>query len=93
MEKKYSIKPSWNINGWWAVCYLNAVETPTLFCEAPNLKTAERLAELLNEDFNLHQAGEQARQRLASFDRLLVEMETLANKMRLEDAARLMEAK
>lgn len=64
-----------------------------MFCEMPHEDHAALVANLLNDRDTLARAGEQARARLASFDRLLTELEGLANKMRFEDTAKLLEAK
>lgn len=91
--KNYFVLPSWNTTGWFTVCYLNEVGTPTMFCEMPHEDHAALVAGLLNKHDTLAQADERARARLASFDRLLTELEGMANKMRFEDTAKLLEAK
>jgi hypothetical protein len=77
MSTKYFIQPLWNRPGWFAVCYLNSVLTTTMYCEAPSGETAVHLASLLNIEEDLRQADEAAIQRLAEFDRTLLELANL----------------
>jgi hypothetical protein len=93
MEEKYFVKPSsWNVAGWFMVLYLNEAGAPTIFCETPVEDFANLIARLLNEYDAIHRADEKAVQRLAEFDLMILRLEGLCNKMRLEDAARILEA-
>jgi hypothetical protein len=46
---QYFVRPSWHRPGWFAVCYNNSAQTPTLYGEALDEGKANHIAEVLNQ--------------------------------------------